>query len=185
MRISFVSSVKKLPVRGARAKHPRIRKGIRPERTLMGDLFFNKLAGAIIGIGLIIMGLMELSNRLFEVHPPETLAVAVDLDVAAPVAEEEEPEGPVDFGVLLANADVSSGARVARRCASCHSFEEGGANATGPLHVGRDGPRSRCRGRLWLFQRHGHLCRGRPRVGASRTCMIIWRTRAAMWKARR
>lgn len=97
----------------------------------MGDLFFNKLAGAIIGIGLIIMGLMELSNRLFEVDPPETLAVAVNLEIAAPAAE-EEPEGPVDFGVLLANADVSAGARVARRCASCHSFEEGGANATGP-----------------------------------------------------
>ena len=98
----------------------------------MGDLFLNKLAGAVIGIALVIMGLMELSNRLFDVQPPETLAIAVDLAVAAPVAEEEEESGPVDFGVLLANADISSGARVARRCASCHTFEEGGGNGTGP-----------------------------------------------------
>lgn len=107
----------------------------------MGDLFFNKLAGAIIGIGLLIMGLMELSNRLFEVHPPETLAYAVELDAVAPVVQEEEEDGPVDFGVLLANADVSSGERVARRCASCHTFEEGGGNGTGPYMwdvMGRD-----------------------------------------------
>lgn len=98
----------------------------------MGDLFFNKLAGAIIAIGLVIMGLMELSNRLFDVETPESLAIPVDLAAAAPVVEEEEEEGPVDFGVLLANANVSAGERVARRCASCHTFEEGGGNGTGP-----------------------------------------------------
>ena len=100
----------------------------------MGDLFFNKLAGAIIGIGLLIMGLMELCNRLFEPETPDTLAIAVDLsDVAAAAEPEEEVDtGPVDFGVLLANANVSAGERVARRCASCHNFEEGEGNKAGP-----------------------------------------------------
>jgi cytochrome c len=100
----------------------------------MGDLFFNKVAGAIIGIGLIIMGLMELSNHLVHSETPESLAYTVDLSatVAVAAAEEEEEAGPVDFGLLLASADISAGERVARRCASCHTFDDSRDNRTGP-----------------------------------------------------
>jgi len=100
----------------------------------MGDLFFNKVAGAIIAIGLIIMGLMELSNHLVHSETPETLAYSVDLSSTVTVAatEEEEETGPVDFGLLLASADVSAGERVARRCASCHTFDDSRENRTGP-----------------------------------------------------
>lgn len=100
----------------------------------MGDLFFNKLAGAIIGVGLLVMGLMELSHRLFENETPDVLALPVDLSavVVAAAPEEEEDTGPVDFGVLLANADISAGERVARRCATCHNFGQGEGNITGP-----------------------------------------------------
>jgi cytochrome c len=54
---------------------------------------------------------------------------------AAPAAD----EGGV--GVLLAQADVDEGAKAARKCAACHSFDEGGANKIGPPLwdvVGRD-----------------------------------------------
>jgi len=99
----------------------------------MGDLFFNKLAGAIIMTALIIMGLAELSRRLVHAATPGTLAYAVDLSATvASSSAEEEDVGPVDFGLLLANADLSSGERVSRRCTSCHSFEEGGPDMIGP-----------------------------------------------------
>lgn len=101
----------------------------------MGDLFWNKVAGAVLAILLIILGLRTFGEGLFdhEELDPETLAYPIDLsvlDVAG--ASEEEEEGPVDYGALLAAADVSAGARVANRCASCHTFEEGGADGTGP-----------------------------------------------------
>jgi len=38
-----------------------------------------------------------------------------------------------DLGRLLRNADVAAGEAVARKCVSCHVFEEGGANMTGPV----------------------------------------------------
>jgi cytochrome c len=55
-------------------------------------------------------------------------------DDAAPAADE-------GVGVLLAQADVDAGAKSARKCAACHSFEEGGANKIGPPLwdvIGRD-----------------------------------------------
>lgn len=99
----------------------------------MGDLFFNKVMGAILAVALFIMALGELSNIVFGRSGTGELAYPIDLSAlqtAAPAAE--EVSGPVDFGLLLANADLSAGERVARRCVACHTFTEGGANGTGP-----------------------------------------------------
>lgn len=99
----------------------------------MGDLFFNKVAGAVLAIFLFVLGLATLADIVFETEGSGELAYPVDLSavVSAAPAEEEET-GPPDFGVLLAGADIGAGERVARRCASCHTFEEGGADGTGP-----------------------------------------------------
>lgn len=108
----------------------------------MGSLFFNKVAGALLAIFLVVLGLSTLAESLFHTEGPESPAYPVDLSALQPAApEEEEDTGPPDFGVLLAGADISAGERVARRCASCHTFEEGGADGTGPHLwgvIGRD-----------------------------------------------
>ena len=99
----------------------------------MGNLFWNKVFGAIIAVGLIIMGLQTLADVIYDVNAPEEPAYPIDMAaLGTGSAAVEEEEGPVDFGLLLASADVSAGARVARRCAACHTFEEGGADGTGP-----------------------------------------------------
>lgn len=56
--------------------------------------------------------------------------------IAAPTAA-----APVDLGTLLASADAERGKGTARLCASCHTFDQGGANRVGPNLwgvVGRD-----------------------------------------------
>jgi cytochrome c len=48
---------------------------------------------------------------------------------------------PVDLGTLLASADAERGKGTAKLCASCHTFDQGGANRVGPNLwgvVGRD-----------------------------------------------
>ena len=58
---------------------------------------------------------------------------------AAP--EQEAPAADEGVGVLLAQADVDEGAKAGRKCAACHSFDEGGANKIGPPLwgvIGRD-----------------------------------------------
>ena len=107
----------------------------------MGDLFWNKVAGAVLAVGLLILGLQTLGHELVASDSAELESMAYPIDLAAigaasDSAEPEAPAGPPDFGTLLASADISAGERVARRCASCHTFEEGGRNGTGPALYG-------------------------------------------------
>jgi cytochrome c len=56
--------------------------------------------------------------------------------IAAPTAT-----APVDLGTLLASADAERGKGTAKLCASCHTFDQGGAHRVGPNLwgvVGRD-----------------------------------------------
>ena len=105
----------------------------------MGDLFFNKIAGVIIGGILAILVITELGHMLVKSHAPEELTAentAYPVNWAAlesgAATQEAVVEGPTDYGLLLANADIGAGERVARRCQSCHNFENGGADGTGP-----------------------------------------------------
>ncbi|WP_417482334.1 c-type cytochrome [Maricaulis sp.] len=106
----------------------------------MGDLFFNKIAGVVIGGILIILVITELGHMLVKSHAPEELTAEntiypVDwaaLEGGAASSAEAVVEGPTDYGLLLAAADAGAGERIARRCQSCHTFENGGADGTGP-----------------------------------------------------
>jgi cytochrome c len=76
----------------------------------------------------------ELVAALQEAAPDQAAPDQAAPEEAAPAAEE-------GVGVLLAQADVDEGAKAARKCAACHSFDEGGANKIGPPLwnvIGRD-----------------------------------------------
>ncbi|MFI4933951.1 MAG: c-type cytochrome [Caulobacterales bacterium] len=97
----------------------------------MADLTFNKIAGAVLATGLVIFGLQNLSNILFEKHPPAKPGYAIA------VAEEagggaEAPDVPPDWGTVLPAADVAAGQAVTAKCASCHKFDPADTNSTGP-----------------------------------------------------
>lgn len=100
----------------------------------MGELFFNKVAGSLLAVFLVIMGLGTLADTIYHTETPEEPAYPIDMSAltAGAGAAAEEEEGPVDFGLLLASADIGAGERTARRCAACHTFDEGGADGTGP-----------------------------------------------------
>ena len=46
--------------------------------------------------------------------------------------DEKKEQILVDIKPLLASASVEKGIKVARKCQSCHTFDEGGRNGTGP-----------------------------------------------------
>ncbi len=98
----------------------------------MGDLFWNKIIGALLATGLALFALREIGHLTVHSSTPDELAYAVDVGAPAAVATEEDT-GPVDFGTLLRTASISSGERVfAAKCASCHSAAPDGANGIGP-----------------------------------------------------
>ena len=104
---------------------------------MQDPLFGNKVAAALLTAGLLIFGLPQLTAALFGgghhggAHGDE-LHLAYGGDIALETSGPVETTAPVDLGTLLANASAAGGERRAALCKSCHTFEEGGANGTGP-----------------------------------------------------
>ena len=95
------------------------------------DLGLNKILGAILATGLVILGLRQVSDVAFTVPAPAKAGYAVAVQEAA----SEGPavaDTPPDWGTVLPKADVAAGQTVSTKCASCHNFVAGGPDMTGP-----------------------------------------------------
>ena len=62
----------------------------------------------------------------------EVAAVQSEAEAAGEQAPAAAGSAPDDFHALLAAADPAAGERAAKKCAVCHSFEQGGAAKLGP-----------------------------------------------------
>jgi len=95
----------------------------------------NKIIAGILCAGLLAMATGKIADAL--VHPNELQenAFKIAVDESATQTAATEPTGPAPVEPilgLLATADVAAGEQLARKCAACHSFDEGGANKVGP-----------------------------------------------------
>ncbi|GHA31859.1 hypothetical protein GCM10007989_29910 [Devosia pacifica] len=98
----------------------------------MNSFELNKIMGAVLGTLLFVMGIGFLAEAIY--HPIEDRGPGYELpepEVGEGMAA-AEPEPEVPLPNLLANASAEAGEGAARKCVSCHTFEEGGANKTGP-----------------------------------------------------
>ena len=96
----------------------------------MDELGFNKIAGAVLAVGLGIMVLRTVPHALMHADMPETPAYRVGpVEVAA--ADDSEPL-PFPQADWVNAMDAERGARVFKKCTSCHNADNGGANGTGP-----------------------------------------------------
>ena len=94
------------------------------------DLRFNTIAGWVLGSGIVALGLSSLSGHYFKADKPErpeTMGYAI-----AGVGGAGAGAGAVPIEALLAKADPAKGADVFKKCASCHTVNQGGANGIGP-----------------------------------------------------
>ena len=100
----------------------------------MDSFELNKIIAAILLVVLLIIGLNKLSNVIFYVEKPEKPGYALELEQVSSTSSSstEKVEEKIDIAVLMAMGDITSGEKIFKKCAACHSIAEGGKNKIGP-----------------------------------------------------
>ena len=96
----------------------------------MDELGFNKIAGAVLATALGVMLLREAPHFFMHSDMPETPAYSVGPIEVETTGETETLPFPQPEWV--AAMDATRGAKVFKKCTSCHNVDNGGANGTGP-----------------------------------------------------
>ena len=101
----------------------------------MDSFEINKILAAILMVALIIIGIGKLTNLIFYVEKPETPGYAVKVEQTVVTSTQSDPatnDVKTDIAALMAMGDLSTGEKVFKKCAACHSIAKGGKNAIGP-----------------------------------------------------
>ena len=97
----------------------------------MDSFEINKIIAAIILVVAIIFGLDKVSDGLFHVEKPENPGYKVEV-IAQSTNNSSDKAETIDISALMAMGDIDLGKKVFKKCAACHSINEGGGNKIGP-----------------------------------------------------
>ena len=98
----------------------------------MDSFEINKIITAVLLVFLVIFGVGKISDLVFEVKKPDIDGYKVEVNVGGATATQASSESQVDIAALLAMGDVEHGKKVFKKCAACHSINQGGKNKIGP-----------------------------------------------------
>ena len=97
------------------------------------DFEVNKMAGAVLGSLLVVMGLGVFSDVIYAPEPMKKPGYALPAAEAEGQSAAAKPAAPAEpLPVLLAKADAQKGLAAAKPCTTCHNFDKGGAAKIGP-----------------------------------------------------
>ena len=99
----------------------------------MDSFELNKVIAAILMVALLVIGISKFSDIIFHVDKPETPGYKVEVDQVTTSTVLTGTEAKViDIAALMAMGDVTSGQKIFKKCAACHSINKGGKNNIGP-----------------------------------------------------
>ena len=97
------------------------------------DLTLNKVLGACLVTGLVIMGVRIGSDAIYGFKPAAKPGYAIEVaDTTAAGGAAEVVDTPPDWGTVLPAANTDAGSKTFVKCQACHNNIQGGPNMTGP-----------------------------------------------------
>ena len=100
----------------------------------MDSFELNKIIAAILMVGLLVIGLGKIADSVFHVNKPKNpgYQVEVESQLTSETSQTTEIVKKIDIAAVMALGDVVSGEKIFKKCAACHSINQGGANKIGP-----------------------------------------------------
>jgi cytochrome c len=100
----------------------------------MDSFELNKIIAAILMVALLVIGLGKIADVAFHVKKPKNPGYKVEgqVQLASSESETSKVVEKIDIVALMAQGDVTSGEKVFKKCAACHSINKGGKNKIGP-----------------------------------------------------
>lgn len=98
----------------------------------MNSTQLTKIAAAVVMSLLALIVIGKFTSFLYAPHTPEKPGFEVAVEEAGHGGAAEEATPVVNLAALMLTADVAKGEKVAKKCASCHTFDNGGKNGAGP-----------------------------------------------------
>lgn len=98
----------------------------------MSGMFINKLAGSFLAAGLGFIMINKFSGVVMHPDVPKPEKFAYSLAAEAPVQHVEVVEVAFPSPAWLGARDAAKGAKVFKKCKSCHTLVAGGKDGTGP-----------------------------------------------------
>jgi cytochrome c len=97
----------------------------------------NTIAGWVLGAGIVFLGAWLVTGEVFHSERPEKMGYPIEGVVEEGEGGGGEAEQPIAH--FLQTADAGRGEAQFRRCATCHTVNQGGANGLGPNLYGTMG----------------------------------------------
>ncbi|MDB4081419.1 cytochrome c family protein [Candidatus Pelagibacter sp.] len=100
----------------------------------MDSFELNKIIAAILMVALLVIGLGKFADSVFHVEKPKNpgYKVQVESQLTSNTSEATEVVEEIDIVAIMALGDATSGEKIFKKCAACHSINEGGKNKIGP-----------------------------------------------------
>ena len=96
----------------------------------MNSFEIQKIISAILITVLVVFGIGKISDFIFDKDEDSVVAYKVDPPESDIV--KNEAEASLDLKAMFALADLAHGEKVFKKCAACHSINQGGGNKIGP-----------------------------------------------------
>ena len=100
----------------------------------MDSFELNKIIAAILMVALLVIGLGKIADSVFYVKKPKKpgYQIEVESQLTSETSEAAKVVEKIDIAAIMALGDVTSGEKIFKKCAACHSINKGGKNKIGP-----------------------------------------------------